>query len=105
MAGHGVATGIAIVGGSVLSKYLDEKIVQYVGGSLFLVSPDTRYLHDWVWCKQDAAVASAGAACFTQLPLASGKSVKLSGLLLRAYGRDGKCTAVLCAGICSGYHV
>ena len=57
VAGHGVATGIAIVGGSVLSKYLDEKIVQYVGGSLFLVSPDTRYLDEWVWCKRDAAVA------------------------------------------------
>jgi putative Ca2+/H+ antiporter (TMEM165/GDT1 family) len=35
--GHGVATGIAVVGGSVLGKYVDEKVVQYVGGSLFLV--------------------------------------------------------------------
>ena len=57
VAGHGVATAIAIVGGSVLSKYLDEKIVQYVGGSLFLVSPDTSYRDKWGWCKWDAAVA------------------------------------------------
>lgn len=35
--GHGFATGIAVLGGSYLGKYLDEKVVQYVGGSLFLV--------------------------------------------------------------------
>lgn len=35
--GHGVATGIAVVGGSYLGKFVDEKVVQYVGGSLFLV--------------------------------------------------------------------
>jgi putative Ca2+/H+ antiporter (TMEM165/GDT1 family) len=37
IAGHGVATGMAVAGGSVLSKYIDEKVLQYVGGSLFLV--------------------------------------------------------------------
>lgn len=37
VAGHGVATLIAVLGGSVLGKYLNEKVVQYVGGSLFLV--------------------------------------------------------------------
>lgn len=37
IAGHGVATVIAVLGGSFLGKYLDEKAVQYVGGSLFLV--------------------------------------------------------------------
>ena len=35
--GHGVATLIAILGGSVLGQYLNEKVVQYVGGSMFLV--------------------------------------------------------------------
>ena len=35
--GHGVATGIAVVGGSYLSRFLSEKVVAYVGGSLFLV--------------------------------------------------------------------
>ncbi|PSC70230.1 UPF0016-domain-containing [Micractinium conductrix] len=37
VAGHGAATSIAVLGGSFLGKYLDEKVVQYVGGSLFLV--------------------------------------------------------------------
>ena len=35
--GHGVATVIAVLGGSFLGKYLRERTVQYVGGSLFLV--------------------------------------------------------------------
>jgi putative Ca2+/H+ antiporter (TMEM165/GDT1 family) len=35
--GHGVATVIAVLGGSFLGNYMDEKTVQYVGGSLFLV--------------------------------------------------------------------
>lgn len=35
--GHGVASGIAVLGGSFLSKYMSEKTVQYVGGTLFLV--------------------------------------------------------------------
>lgn len=38
VAGHGVATIIAVLGGSILGRYLDERVVQYVGGSLFLVS-------------------------------------------------------------------
>ena len=37
VAGHGVATVIAVLGGSFLGKYMDAKTVQYVGGSLFLV--------------------------------------------------------------------
>ena len=35
--GHGVATGIAVLGGSYLSRYVSEKAVQYLGGTLFLV--------------------------------------------------------------------
>jgi len=37
IAGHGVATGIAVLGGSFLSEYVSEKTVAYLGGSLFLV--------------------------------------------------------------------
>lgn len=37
VAGHGVATAIAVLGGSFLGKYLSEKVVQYIGGSLFLL--------------------------------------------------------------------
>lgn len=37
VAGHGVATGIAIAGGSFLSRYFSQSVLQYVGGSLFLV--------------------------------------------------------------------
>ena len=37
VAGHGVATGIAVLGGSVLGDLVSEQVVQYVGGSLFLV--------------------------------------------------------------------
>lgn len=37
IAGHAVATSIAVVGGSFLSEYVSERVVQYVGGSLFLL--------------------------------------------------------------------
>ena len=35
--GHGTATAIAVAGGSLLSEYVSEKVVAYVGGSLFIV--------------------------------------------------------------------
>jgi type IV secretory pathway VirB2 component (pilin) len=37
IAGHGVATGIAVAGGGLLSNYISERTAQYIGGSLFLV--------------------------------------------------------------------
>ena len=35
--GHGLATAIAVGGGSLLSNYLSEVTAQYIGGSLFIV--------------------------------------------------------------------
>ena len=35
--GHGVATGIAVLGGSILGKYVTERAVSYAGGILFIV--------------------------------------------------------------------
>lgn len=37
IAAHASATGIAVIGGAILSKYLSEKTIGYIGGSLFLV--------------------------------------------------------------------
>lgn len=37
VAAHGAATGIAVVGGAFMSKYLSEKVIGYIGGTLFIV--------------------------------------------------------------------
>ncbi|KAL9230982.1 hypothetical protein vseg_006261 [Gypsophila vaccaria] len=37
LAGHGVATALAVAGGSLLGTFLSEKVIAYVGGILFLV--------------------------------------------------------------------
>eukprot|EP00262_Sarcandra_glabra_P004411 TRINITY_DN1540_c0_g1_i2.p1 TRINITY_DN1540_c0_g1~~TRINITY_DN1540_c0_g1_i2.p1 ORF type:complete len:390 (-),score=73.44 TRINITY_DN1540_c0_g1_i2:175-1344(-) len=37
LAGHAVATLLAVVGGSLLGTFFSEKVVSYIGGTLFLV--------------------------------------------------------------------
>ncbi|KAI4372621.1 hypothetical protein MLD38_010829 [Melastoma candidum] len=37
LAGHGMATLLAVLGGSLLGSFLSEKVIAYVGGILFLV--------------------------------------------------------------------
>ncbi|GAB2296753.1 Protein pam71, chloroplastic [Dionaea muscipula] len=37
LAGHGVATLLAVLGGSLLGTFLSEKVIAYTGGGLFLI--------------------------------------------------------------------
>jgi putative Ca2+/H+ antiporter (TMEM165/GDT1 family) len=37
IAAHASATGVAVAGGALLSKYLNEKTIGYIGGTLFVV--------------------------------------------------------------------
>ena len=42
--GHGLATGIAVIGGSFISKFTSEKTVGLIGGVLFLIFAATTAL-------------------------------------------------------------
>jgi len=35
--GHGVATALAVTGGALASKYISERALGFVGGTLFLL--------------------------------------------------------------------
>lgn len=37
VAAHGVATGIAVLGGGAIAKYISEKMIGYISGTLFVV--------------------------------------------------------------------
>lgn len=37
IAAHAIATGIAVIGGAYISKYVSEKVIGYIGGTLFLI--------------------------------------------------------------------
>lgn len=37
IAAHGLATGLAVFGGSYIAKYISEKIIGLISGTLFLV--------------------------------------------------------------------
>ncbi len=37
IAAHAVATGIAVSGGAALAKYLSEKVIGIIGGTLFII--------------------------------------------------------------------
>ena len=43
-AAHAVATGIAVAGGAVVARYLSEKVIGIIGGTVFLVFAATTAL-------------------------------------------------------------
>jgi putative Ca2+/H+ antiporter (TMEM165/GDT1 family) len=44
IAAHAVATGIAVAGGAVVAKYLSERVIGLIGGTLFLIFAATTAL-------------------------------------------------------------
>merc|ERR1712232_242640 len=37
IAAHAAATGIAVLGGGVIAKYISERVIGFIGGTLFII--------------------------------------------------------------------
>jgi|Transcript_31707 putative Ca2+/H+ antiporter (TMEM165/GDT1 family) len=45
VAGHGIATALAVATGSFVSQYLSERVIGYIGGTLFITFAATTFLN------------------------------------------------------------